>query len=221
MLTFGRIVLGTMAASLTGALIFAGAASAGGVAGTGSVGTCAFTGKAKIKPALIIGGTETPVTTKVAGKLGAKTKAKIACSGGTGDGATVVGGTVKGVINSTGTNDCLALATVGLASFPVTIKWNVTKGSPKLFPTTWNVAATPPGAINLAGPGGSIQITLTGTGAATDAKGKPQSFVGSTITSVATTDETLTDFTAACTPPAKGLKAFNFNGINGPSTLTE
>jgi hypothetical protein len=186
------------------------------IAGVGHPGSCAFLGKASIKPALIAGGTTTPVKTKVSGSLGKVTP----CSGGSGDGAGVVAGSVKGLITSTGTNDCLALATVGLPAFSISVKWKTSKTSPKLDPTTIDVAPTPPGAINLAGPNGSIQITLSGTGAATDAKGKPQSFVGNTFSMVATTDQTLAAFTTACSPPSKGLKGFSFTGLNGPSTFT-
>ena len=206
------------ALALTLATVGGAAWAAAPIAGVGTTGTCLFTGKAQIKPALIIGGTQTGGVTKVGGKLGTKTTP---CSGGTGDGSGIIAGSVKGVIGpGTGSNDCLALATTGLDPFKLGVKWKGSKGSPKLDPTTIAVAATPPGAINLAGPGGSIQITLTGTGAATDAKGKPQSFVGNTFTSVATTDQTLTDFTTACTPPAKGLKGFTFTGLNGPSTFS-
>jgi hypothetical protein len=68
----------------------------------------------------------------------------------------------------------------------------------------------------LAGPNGSIQITLSGVTAAGG------SFVGNPVTAVATTDETLTEFTDACTsPPGKGLKKFNFTGLNGPSTISQ
>ena len=80
-----------------------------------------------------------------------------------------------------------------------------------LAPTTIHIAATPPSAISLAGPGGSIQITLTGTGAAGG------SFAGNTFTAIATTDEHVADFATAC--GAKGLKSFSFTGVNGPSTI--
>jgi hypothetical protein len=206
------------ALALTLATVGGAAWAAAPVAGVGHPGTCVFTGKAQIKPALIIGGTQTGGVTKVSGKLGTKTTL---CSGGSGDGSGVISGTIKGAIGpGTGTNDCLNLATAGLDPFSLAIKWKGAKGSPKLDPTTLAVAATPPGAINLAGPGGSIEITLTGTGAATDAKGKPQSFVGNAFTSVAITDQTLTSFTTACTPPSKGLKGFTFTGLNGNSTFS-
>jgi len=211
-------LVGTLAL-LSGALTAPHVATAGGLVGTGSVGLCDFTGKQKLKPPFLIGGTSTPVTTKLTGKLGAKTKLKVACSGGSGDGAHVIGGTLKAVNTSAAPNDCLGLVSVGLPSFTVVIKWKVAKGTPKLAPTTWNVAATPPANVNLSGPNGAIQFTLTGTGAATDVKGKPQSFAGSTMVGIGTTDETLTDFVTACTPPASGMKAFNFTGVNGPSTF--
>lgn len=176
--------------------------------GVGTAGSCVLTGKASIKPALIFGGTVTPVNTSFKLKLGTKTTL---CSGGTGDGAGVISGAVKGAIHSTGTNDCTSLGAVGLDPFDLSIKWKLTKGSPKLAPTTIHIAATPPSAINLAGPGGSIQITLTGTGTAGG------SFAGNTFTAVATTDELLTGFATAC--GTKGLKSFSFTAVNGPSTI--
>ena len=215
---FKKLAITGAALALTVATVGAGTAfAAAPVAGTGSTGSCLFTGKAQIKPAIVIGGTIPGGPTKVGGKLGTKTTP---CSGGTNEGATLASGSVKGVIPAAATNDCLALATVGLNPFSLGVKWKTDKGAAKVLPSTINVAATPPGGINLAGPGGSIQITLTGTGAATDAKGKPQSFVGNAFTTVATTDQTLADFTTGCTPPSKGLKGFTFTGVNGPSTLS-
>ena len=174
-------------------------ANAGGILGVGTVGSCSFAGKAKIKPGLVLGGTVTPVVTKVSGKLSG-------CTGGTGDGSGVVSGKVKGVITSTGTNDCLALATVGLAGFDLNVKWKST--SAKLLASTIHVAATPPGSIVL---GAAVTITMAGTA---DAAG---SFGGNAFTASAITDETVVAFTTAC--GAKGLKAFNFSGVNGPSTF--
>ena len=215
---FKKIAITTAALALTVGTVGATAAfAAAPVAGTGSTGSCVFTGKAAIKPAIVIGGTAPGGPTKVSGKLGTKTTP---CSGGTNEGATLASGSAAGVIPAAATNDCLALATVGLNPFNITAKWKTDKGAAKLLPSTIAVAATPPGGINLAGPGGSIQITLTGTGAATDAKNKPQSFVGNAFTVVATTDQTLTDFTTGCTPPSKGLKGFTFTGKLGPSTLS-
>ncbi|MDX2170163.1 MAG: hypothetical protein SF182_24035 [Deltaproteobacteria bacterium] len=175
------------------------------IAGVGTV-SCTFVGKAKIKPKLIIGGTTSPVVTKLGGKL--------TCSGGTLDGATVIAGKVKGLITNPGpnANDCLGLA-AGLPAFTATVKWKVSPGSPKLLPSTVNFAAGGPGDINLAGPGGSIALTINGVGAAGG------SFVGSPIVAVAVTDETLAAFTTACTPPSKGLKGFAFTGLNAPSTV--
>jgi hypothetical protein len=191
-----------------GALVVAWAggrvAHAAGIQGVGTVGTCTLTGKAGIKPGLVFGGAVTPVTTKFSGKL-------TACSGGSGDGANVVGGKLKAVINSTGVNDCLALATVGLAAFSTNVKWKVAPGTPKLLPTTTNIAATPPGNI-IVGPV-AIAIHLAGTN---DPLG---SFGGNATTAVAVTDQTVADFTAAC--GGKGVKKFTFTGLNGASSITE
>ncbi len=202
-----RIALAAGAAGFALSLVGAQVASAAApMAGTGTVGTCTFTGKAKIKPKLINGGTTTPVITKLKGTLSN-------CTGGSGDGATVTSGKVKGQITSANNNDCAGLAVNGLAPFTASIKWKVSPGSPKLLPTTVNFAASPPSAINLLGPNGSIQITLTGVNAAGG------SFVGNPVSSTATTDEKLADFLTAC--GAKGLKGFTFTGVNGPSTLSE
>ncbi len=207
--------LRTLATALVVVVVSATTASAGGIAGLGTPGVCPLISTLKLKPAWILGGFATSSSGKIGGKLGTKLTP---CSGGVGDGAGVIGGTIKAVFSST-SNDCLNI-TAGLPAFTATLKWKVSKGAQKLLPTTLMFAATPPGAINLAGPGGSIQMTLTGTGASVDAKGRPASFAGNTFTAVLTTDETLTDFTTACIPPSKGLKGFHFTGVNGPSTLS-
>ena len=104
---FNKIAITGAALALTVATIGAGAAfAAAPVAGTGSTGSCLFTGKAAIKPAIVIGGTLPGGPTKVSGKLGTKTTP---CSGGTGNGATLASGTAAGVIPAAATNDCLAL----------------------------------------------------------------------------------------------------------------
>jgi hypothetical protein len=203
-----RAMLAAAAAGLALSVVGVQVASAGPpIAGTGTV-SCTFIGKAKIKPALIIGGTVSPVNTKLGGTL--------TCTSGTGDGATVTGGKVKGLITNPGpnANDCLGLAS-GLPGFTATVKWKVAKGAPaKLLPTTVTFSAGTAGDINLAGPGGSIELTIHGVGAAGG------SFLGNTITVVADTDQTLTAFTTACTPPSKGLKGFTFTALNAPSTVT-
>ncbi len=175
------------------------------IAGTGTVGTCTLTAKAKIKPGLVFGGVLTPVTTKFSGKLSG-------CAGGTGDGANVTGGTVKGTITSASPNDCLGLAVTGLAAFDVTIKWKTAPATPKLLPTTTHIAPTPAANIVI---GTWITITLTGT----NDPAPTGSFASNAVTATANTDETAATFAAACATP-KGLKAFTFSGLNAPSTIT-
>jgi hypothetical protein len=174
------------------------------IAGIGTVGTCSLSGKASIKPGLVFGGTLTPVKTKFVGKL-------TGCSGGSGDGANVISGILKATINSTGVNDCAALAVVGLDAFTATIKWKTAPHTQKVLASTTNIAATPAGNIVIGATG--ITITMNGTNAAGG------SFAGNAVTAVAVTDETATTFATACA--AKGLKKFNFTGLNGPSTITD
>jgi hypothetical protein len=56
---------------------------AAGIDGTGSIATCASTGSIKLKPALVTGGSEI-------GAVKVVSKSSGVCSGGTGDGATIV-----------------------------------------------------------------------------------------------------------------------------------
>jgi hypothetical protein len=198
-----RIGLVAAVAGLQLSIIAAGVAHAAPpVPGVGTGASCRFDGKAKIKPKLINGGTATPVTTKVKGKI-------TACTGGTGDAANISQGKVKGVIVSMNTNDCNALATSGLPAFDLAVKWKVNKGSPKITPSTVKVGATPPG--NIAITPATITITLNGT---MDPAG---SFANNAVTSVAHTDEDLNAFGAAC--GGKGLKGFNFTGLAAVSTF--
>jgi hypothetical protein len=173
--------------------------------GTGSV-NCTFLGKAKIKPALTLAGGASSVTTKIKGALSSCT--------GTGDGGSISAAKIKGLIAGT-TNACASLGTSGLPAFDASVKW---KGSEKLNSSLAHFAATPPSGINLAGPNGSIEITLTGTFDTNDAKGNPGGSFGSqAFTAVVDTDQTLTDFTNSC--GGKGLKSFTFTAVNAPSTF--
>lgn len=194
----GRIAV-VLAVAGAFSMMSAHSAFAGGkINGTGTV-SCTFLGKAKIKPALTLSGGPTAVSTKIKGALSG-------CSG-TGDGMSISVGKVKGLVAGT-TNACAALGTDGLEGFDATVKW---KGSEKLNASTVHFAATPPSSINLAGPGGSIQITLNGT---MDAMG---SFPGQAVVAVVDTDQTLTDFTTACS--GKGLKSFTFTAVHATSTF--
>jgi len=197
-----------------GTLVFAATvASAGPVVGRGATGTCLITGALTLKPLWVAGGTVTPTAATLTGKLGKK---GWECSGGTVDGESVLFGTIKGVIASNDTNNCSSVVMHGLPAFSAFVTWKVEKGFPKLWPSVIKFAPTPPTAVNTAGPHGSLRITMTGTGAAKDAKGRPTSFAGNAFTVVLVTDETLADYFTACT---RGLKALHFRSVNGQSTL--
>ena len=184
--------------------------------GTGNTGTCPMTAKIHFSPKLR-DGTLAVIDTKISGKLGTKTSP---CSGGTDSGVTLVGGTLKGAITGHDAATCSTWEKDGFGPFQLTVKWKVLKDTRKLLPTTIDVAATLPGVFNLAGPGGSIQMTLHGKGAVTNAKGELQSFAEMPFTIVATTDETFVDFVGACRAPSKGSNGFTLSGVNGASTLS-
>ena len=165
--------------------------------GTGTVGTCVETGKIKLKPALVNGGTE-PGTTKV--------KAKGTCSGGTLDGANVVSTKAKGS-GTTTTNDCVNLIGTSASNLTLTIKWKVAPGTQKLNPSIATFTSQTGGAT---GDGhGSFDITGSITSG---------SFTGNPVTAHVETDQLVADLGAACA--AKGIKKITF-GLNGMSTSTD
>ena len=166
-------------------------AHAGGVDGTGAVGTCATVGQIKIKPALVNGGTSP-------GGLKVKTAGTTACSGGTGDGANVISSKGKGTATTT-TNDCASLAGSQPSNLMLTVKWKTTKGTPKLNPSTISITGQTGSASSTPPNHGEFQVTGTVTAG---------SFSGDTVSGTIITDQDLNEILAAC--GAKGLKKITF-----------
>jgi hypothetical protein len=155
-------------------------------------------GKAKVKPALVNGGTATSVAFSF--------KATLSCSGSS--------GVTSGKIKATGTsnsNDCGALANTGLPQTTSVVKW---KGAAKYNPTT--IVASNGNAV--VGTAITIHVPSTGSNPPPGTTTITGSFAGEHAASTLVTDQTTLAFASAC-GSKKGLKGFTFNGTNGPSTL--
>jgi hypothetical protein len=183
-----------MAAGFIGAAMIAlvPSAKAGGIDGTGTVGTCPTAGKISIKPALVNGGTS-PDTLKV----GTKTPKLQTCSGGTGDGAAVVSGSSKGTGSDT-SNDCANLAGTRPSNLTLTVKWKTNNGT-KLNPSVIALT-TQTGGISTV-PLAHGQFTVTGTVTS-------GSFTGDNVSATVVTDQDLLEVGNACA--GKGLKKITF-----------
>lgn len=171
--------------------------------GAGSIATCPQAGKILLKPALVTGGSG-------AGAVKLVIKSSGACSGGSGDGATIVGFHAKSA-GTTAANTCAAFGGTSSSDLAWTFKWKVSKGSPKLSPSTATFSLQP-GALST---GGNQTLDLAGTITA-------GSFTGSTVTAHIESDETAATLLGDC--DAKGIKkiAFGADGatsscMNGPN----
>lgn len=175
----------------------AGTALAGPpIDGTGTVGTCSLNGSIKLKPALVTGGTS-------AGGVKAKAKS-VTCGGGTMDGANVVSFKAKGV-GTTTSNDCANLIGPQPSTLALSVKWKVSKGSPKLNASTITFTSQNGGFS-----GDLMHGSFALTGSVTAG-----SFNGNPVSVYVETDQTLTDLGTAC--GAKGIKKITF-GLAGGST---
>jgi hypothetical protein len=165
-------------------------ALAAGIDGTGSVPTCPTSGTIKIKPGLMTGGV-------LPGEVKVVAKSSGVCSGGYGDGATIVGVKIKGA-GTTATNECSSFDGTTSTDVAVTLKYKVAKGSPKLNPST-GIFSLEPGDP---APNGHATWTLAGTLTA-------GSFTGGDLSSNVESDATAVDLVAGvCTE--KGLKKVLF-----------
>ncbi len=193
-LRVGLGILGAIFAGITPSVF------ASGINGTGAVGTCALQGSISFKPALVNGGTS-PTTD------GVKTKGPkgSTCSGGSGDGATIVTGAAKGSL-STPNNSCTGL--IGTMNNPITLtfKWKVKSGSPHLNPSTITITSTTGGVS------GDGHGTFTATGTVTSG-----SFMGDTVSATIKTDQTAGDLGTAC--GGKGLKKITFDVKPGSDSV--
>lgn len=169
-------------------------AHAAGIDGTGSMPLCPAGGDIKSKPALVTGGAE-------AGGLKLKVKSIGACTGGTGDGSTVVSFKAKAA-GTTATNDCTSFGGTSSGDLALTFKWKVAKGSPKLNPSTATFSLAP-GAV---ASNGSQTFDLGGTISA-------GSFVGTQVTAHIESDELAATLLAACGD--KGVKKIVYGGDDG------
>lgn len=188
------IVTAATFASLTVSPVFA----ADLIQAVGKIGYCGAPGGFKFKPGLVNGGTAPAMGKAVFFNDGAGCASSIL---GSGDGRKLAGvRPFKGTI-SLATNDCQSLfINDGLPPFDLTIRWFLNNPPHRQFlPTTINFAATPATAINLAGPDGSVVITMTGTGAASG------SFAGNDFTLTVQTDQTWSQIQEQCASP-RGLR---------------
>ncbi|MCU1426717.1 MAG: hypothetical protein JWL83_717 [Actinomycetia bacterium] len=169
------IVVGSVAAFVAPT---AAAAAAPKTQGVGSV-TCSAKGKVTFNPPLTTAGTGgTMEKIKIAVKLSS-------CSG-TGDGATIVGGSTKtlSVVASDDATKCSAVPDWELSMLAVTTRWKASTGSPQLAntqdgfnltsisanPVTWNYSPAYPGTTgSFSGDDASAQFVLQQTQAEIDA----------------------------------------------------
>jgi len=173
-----------------------GTAMAAGIDGTGSIGTCPIIGQIKVKPALVNGGSS-PANLKVKAKLSG------ACSGASGDGASVTSFKAKGTASTT-TNNCSNLIGTTTSNLTLTVKW---KGSEKLNPST--IAFTmQTGGISSDSNHGSFDLSGTVTAG---------SFNGNNVTAHIETDQDLSTLGGEC--GGKGIKKITF-GLNGASNTS-
>lgn len=178
----------------------AGTALAGPPAdGTGTVGTCSINGSIKLKPALVTGGTS-------AGSVKAKAKGD-GCTGGTMDGANVVSFKAKGT-GTTTSNDCANLLGPQPSTISLSVKWKVSKGSPKLNASTITFS-TQTGGLS----GDLMHGSFALSGSVTAG-----SFNGNPVSVYVETDQTLTEIGTAC--GAKGVKKITFGLTGGSAAAT-
>jgi hypothetical protein len=178
-------------------------ALAAGIDGTGSIPTCPTSGIIKIKPGLMTGGV-------LPGEVKVVAKSSGVCSGGTGDGANIVGVKIKAA-GTTATNECSNFDGTTSADLAVTIKYKVAKGTPKLNPSTGTFSLDPGDTA----PNGHATWALSGSVAA-------GSFTGAAITPNIESDATAVDLVAGVCSE-KGLKKVLFGKddqtascVNGP-----
>jgi len=171
-------------------------AQAAGIDGGGSIPTCPSLGKIDLKPALVTDGS-------VAGIVKLKVASSGACSGGTGDGSSIVNFKAKGA-GTTATNTCTSFDGATSSDLALTFKWKVAKGSPKLNPSTATFSLQP-GSVAL---DGNQTLDLTGTITA-------GSFAGATVTAHIESDESAASLMSDCDD--KGLKKIVF-GMDGATT---
>lgn len=178
------------------------AAIAAGIDGTGAIPTCPATGKLKLKPAIVTDGAE-------AGGVKVTAKTSGVCSGGIGDGSTIVSYKVK-ASGTTTANTCTDFSGTDSSDLALTFKWKVAKGSPKLNPSTATFALQASGLTA----GGDEAFHLTGVISA-------GSFVGKEVTAWFESDDLAATLLAACS--GKGIKKITFGDqvatnscLNGP-----
>jgi hypothetical protein len=175
------------------------AAHAATTDGAGSPPTCPAKGSLKLKPALVIGGAE-------AGTLKFSSKSSGVCSGGLGDGSTIVSYKMKGA-GTTTANTCTDLGGASSSDLAMTFKWKVAKGSPKLTASTATFSV---GASGVTG-GGDQAFYLQGTITA-------GSFVGKEVTVWVESDETAATLLGQCS--AKGIKIVKLGDDDATSSCT-
>lgn len=171
---------------------------------SGTVGDCTFMGTVRLSPGMTMGGTSNGVVARLHGHLSS-------CNGGTGDGANVVGGTVRGtIVSAMPLSDCMLLFSNSLGQFDMHIRWKVARGTPKLAHSVVHVGG---GFFHMDGPEGSLEMMMMGHG------GTEGSFYGNVLQLFGITDQTMPEVTTKCSTGPRGLKVIRFTGQHGPSTI--
>ena len=156
--------------------------------GTGTVTKCTFSGGATLSPPLRTSNASVKTTIRVT----------LACTGGTGNGAKVTGGSV--LATETCTQNCSSLGTSGAHHFASTITWKVKVGTPALNPSKGTLTKFAP-AVN------GQQVTVDVAGENTSG-----SFAKSPNNDVAlhgVVKQTVNQLLSACASPS-GLTTITF-----------
>jgi len=170
-----------------------GAAMAGApINGVGDIGTCPVIGQIKLKPALTFTASAVPIAIK------AKAASSGACAGGSGDGTTVTAFKAKGTGTTMTGDTCTSLNGPSSSNLTLTVKWKVSKGSPKLNGSTITFTNQTGGTAM----DGNATFDITGSVTA-------GSFMGNAISAHVETDQTTASLATAC--GAKGIKKITFS----------
>lgn len=180
-----KVAVFASTAALTAAVVAPGTASAAAPVDASGTLHCAITGKVKIAPKLIFGGTTSGGSLFLA-------KVRGACTGTSG--VTSVKGNLAARLP---TNDCTALA---LSGFPAADLGPMKFKGPGTHYTRSTTNFTLGGTFTTSDP---ITLSMPGAGSSSIASG---SFVGQHPTISLVFDQTVADFVSGCGPKVKGVK---------------
>ncbi len=181
--------------ALTGLVM---AAPAGAVTTGVGTGVCHIGGKLVFNPPLTPGGTQTDTVTLSYGLTN--------CSNGTGDAATITGGSGGGTF-TTPNNDCTKLSGTNTYVIKTKTNWTVKAGSPALAPTISKLTKEV-GSANSAG-----VASFKATGKVTSG-----SFTGDLVTAKAVIQESESNIIQQCSS-AQGLSVLHIVTSKSTSSL--